>query len=143
MQQFGNQNKAKLHQLGAEFANAKLHQVGGEILISLALGKIHLYVSKRIAKATNKEVEYTLRKGFDDAECREWIIKALKDHTVLSRQQINELLWSKLPIDYTEEQKLRKIGNLLTKMRKNKEIQTDENRLWHLSEQNENLSEFK
>lgn len=103
----------------------------------------HLYVSKRIAKATNKEVEYTLRKGFDDAECREWIIKALKDHTVLSRQQINELLWSKLPIDYTEEQKLRKIGNLLTKMRKNIEIQTDENRLWHLSEQNENLSEFK
>ena len=71
------------------------------------------------------------------------IIKALKDHTVLSRQQINELLWSKLPIDYTEEQKLRKIGNLLTKMRKNKEIQTDENRLWHLSEQNEILSEFK
>ena len=105
--------------------------------------KHHLYVSKRIAKATNKEVEYTLRKGFDDAECREWIIKALKDHMVLSRQQINELLWSKLPIDYTEEQKLRKIGNLLTKMRKNKEIQTDENRLWHLSEQNENLSEFK
>ena len=88
-------------------------------------------------------MEYTLRKGFDDAECREWIIKALKDHTVLSRQQINELLWSKLPIDYTEEQKLRKIGNLLTKMRKNKEIQTDENRLWHLSEQNENLSELK
>jgi hypothetical protein len=39
LQQFGNQNKAKLHHLGAEFANAKLHQVGGEILISLALGK--------------------------------------------------------------------------------------------------------
>lgn len=132
MQQFGNQNKAKLHQLGAEFANAKLHQVGGEILISLALGKIHLYVSKRIAKATNKEVEYTLRKGFDDAECREWIIKALKDHTVLSRQQINELLWSKLPIDYTEEQKYNKVKNLLYSMRKKGVIKLDEDRHWRI-----------
>ena len=96
--------------------------------------KPHLYVSKRIAKATNKEVEYTLKKGFDDTECQEWIIKALKDHVVLSRKQIDELLWSKLPIDYTDEQKLRKIGNLLTKMRKIGVIKVDAKRLWHLSD---------
>ena len=77
-------------------------------------------------------MEYTLRKGFDDAECREWIIKALKDHTVLSRQQINELLWSKLPIDYTEEQKDVKIKNLLAKMRKQQIIKVGSDRLWHL-----------
>ena len=94
--------------------------------------KPHLYVSKRIAKATNKEVEYTLRKGFDDAECREWIIKALKDHTVLSRQQINELLWSKLPIDYTEEQKYNKVKNLLYSMRKKGVIKLDEDRHWRI-----------
>ena len=52
---------------------------------------------------TNKQFEYSLRKGFDDAECQEWIIKALKDHKVLSRKQIYELLWNKLPIDYTED----------------------------------------
>ena len=95
--------------------------------------KPHLYVSKQIAKATNKQIEYTLKKGFDDAECQEWIIKALKDHSVLSRKQINELLWNKLPIDYSEKQKLSKIGNLLTKMRKHGVIWVDENRLWHLS----------
>ena len=95
--------------------------------------KPHLYVSKQIAKATNKQIEYTLKKGFDDAECQEWIIKALKDHSVLSRKQINELLWNKLPIDYSEKQKLSKIGNLLTKMRKQGMIWVDENRLWHLS----------
>lgn len=94
--------------------------------------KPHLYVSKRIAKATKKEVEYTLRKGFDDAECREWIIKALKDHTVLSRQQINELLWSKLPIDYTEEQKYNKVKNLLYSMRKKGVIKLDEDRHWRI-----------
>ena len=102
--------------------------------------KPHLYVSKQIAKATNTQVEYTLKKGFNDAECQEWIMKALNDHKVLSRKQINELLWNKLPIDYTDDQRVRKIGNLLTKLRKNGVIYTDENRLWHL---NENLSDFK
>lgn len=95
--------------------------------------KPHIYVSKQIAKVTSKEIEYTLKKGFDDAECQEWIVKALKDQKVLSRKQINELLWGKLPIDYTEEQKLSKIGNLLTKMRKQKVIWVDEKRMWHLS----------
>lgn len=96
--------------------------------------KPHLYVSKFIAKATDKQVEYTLKKGFNDAECQEWILKALNDHKVLSRKQINELLWNKLPIDFTEDQKIGKIGNLLTKLRKKGIIYTDEKRLWHLSE---------
>ena len=96
--------------------------------------KPHLYVSKQIAKATNTQVEYTLKKGFNDAECQEWILKALNDHKVLSRKQINELLWNKLPVDFTEEQKIGKIGNLLTKLRKKGIIYTDEKRLWHLSE---------
>ena len=94
--------------------------------------KPHLYVSKQIAKATNKQVEYTLKKGFDDAECQEWVMKALNDHEMLSRKQINELLWGKLPIDYSDEQKMKKIDNLLQKMRKSHIVFTDKNRLWHL-----------
>ena len=96
--------------------------------------KPHIYVSKQIAKATNKQVEYTLKKGFNDAECQEWIIKALKDYKVLSRKQINELLWNKLPIGYKDEQKISKIGNLLTKMRKQVLIVLSANHKWHLSE---------
>ena len=94
--------------------------------------KPHLYVSKYIAKATDKQVEYTLKKGFNDAECQEWIIKALNDHKVLSRKQINELLWNKLPTDFTEDQKMAKIKNLLYKMHKNNTIYLDENRNWRL-----------
>ena len=94
--------------------------------------KPHLYVSKFIANATDKQVEYTLKKGFNDAECQEWIIKALNDHKVLSRKQINELLWNKLPIDFTEDQKMAKIKNLLYKMHKNSTIYLDENRNWRL-----------
>ena len=95
--------------------------------------KPHLYVSKQIAKATNKQIEYTLKKGFNDAECQEWILKALNDHKVLSRKQINELLWNKLPIDYTDTQRLNKIGNLLMRMKREGSIVLDEKRMWHLA----------
>ena len=93
--------------------------------------KPHLYVSKQIAKATNSQVEYTLKKGFNDEECKEWIMKALNDHKVLSRKQINELLWNKLPVDFTDTQRLNKIGNLLMKMKRNGVIKIDEKRMWH------------
>ena len=96
--------------------------------------KPHLYVSRQIAKVTNKQIEYTLKKGFNDAECQEWILKALKDHKGLSRKQINELLWNKLSMDFTEEQKMAKIKNLLYKMHKNDEIWLDEDRMWHRKE---------
>ena len=64
------------------------------------------YVTTLSERDTDKE-ELTLflfRKiaSLRDTECQEWIIKALKDHTVLSRKQIDEFLWSKLPIDYTD-----------------------------------------
>lgn len=93
--------------------------------------KPHLYVSRQIAKATNKQIEYTLKKGFNDAECQEWILKALKDHKVLSRKQINELLWNKLPIDFTDTQRINKIGNLLMRMKRDGAIKIDEKRMWH------------
>ena len=95
--------------------------------------KPHLYVSKQIAKATNTQVEYTLKKGFNDEECKEWIMKALNDHKVLSRKQINELLWNKLPVDYTDTQRVNKIGNLIMKLKRQGVIKTDEKRLWHLA----------
>ena len=98
--------------------------------------KPHLYVSKQIAKATNTQVEYTLKKGFNDAECQEWILKALKDHKVLSRKQINELLWNKLPVDYTDTQRVNKIGNLIMKLKRQGVIKTDEKRSWHLVREN-------
>ena len=93
--------------------------------------KPHLYVSKQIAKVTNKQIEYTLKKGFNDEECKEWILKALNDHKVLSRKQINELLWNKLPIDFTDTQRINKIGNLLMRMKRDGTIKVDEKRMWH------------
>ena len=96
--------------------------------------KPHLYVSKFIAKATNTQVEYTLKKGYTDEECMEWVVKGLKDHTVLGRQQINDILWTKLPVILSNEQKLKKIEYILQKMRKKNIIYVDKNRMWRLVE---------
>ena len=96
--------------------------------------KPHLYVSKQVAKVTNTQVEYTLKKGYTDEECMEWVVKGLKDHTVLRRLQINDILWTKLPAILTEEQKLKKIEYILQKMRKKNIIYVDRNRMWRLVE---------
>lgn len=117
-------------QKGKSISNTAINMLRNQKLIEGR--KPHLYVSKHIAKATNQEVEYTLKKGFDDTECQEWIIKALKDHTVLNRKQIDKLLWSKLPIDYSQEQKSIKIKNLLAKMRKLNIIEVGADRSWYL-----------
>ena len=70
--------------------------------------------------------------NFDDTECIEWIIKGLKDHGVLSRRQIDELLWGKLPIDMNDNKKKEKIGNILAKMKKCKKIYFGKDRKWHI-----------
>ena len=94
--------------------------------------KSHLFVSKYIAQATNQQIDYSLRKGYNDTECQDWIVRALKEHTLLSRAQINELLWNKLPSDFDDKRKNYKIGNLLTKMRKAGIITTTEKKRWKL-----------
>ena len=96
--------------------------------------KSHLFVSKYIAQATNQQIDYSLRKGYNDAECQEWIVRTLKEHVLLSRAQINELLWNKLPSDFDDKRKNSKIGNLLTKMRKSGVITTAEKKQWKLAE---------
>ena len=104
--------------------------------------KPHLYVSKQVAKATNTQVEYTLKKGYTDEECMEWVVKGLKDHGVLSRKQINGILWTKLPAVLSDEQKLNKIENILKKLRKAKVIYVGKKKLWRLNESPQDLREL-
>lgn len=77
---------------------------------------------------------YTKNKGLDDIFYRELIKKALKQHVQLGRTEIDELLLDKLPDILSEEQKTRKIGNLLTYLRKNGVIYLGKNKKWNLRE---------
>lgn len=94
--------------------------------------KPNFFISKNVAKITHQESQYTLNKGYTDEECMEWVVKGLKDHGVLSRKQINEILWTKLSALLTDEKKMDKIRNLLAKMRRNGIIYNDDKRQWRL-----------
>ena len=94
--------------------------------------KPNLYISKKVAKVTHQEAEYTSLKGFDDQYYRDLIVKALRDHHHLKRTDFNRLLHNKLPSVLKDEQKKNKIDNLLRSLRKNGIVVVDEHRVWHL-----------
>ena len=92
-----------------------------------------LVISKPLAQATGQKAGYTLSKGFDDQYYRDLILKALKQHTKLSRKEVDTLLLAKLPDVLTLKQKTYKIGHLLTSLRKAGKIQVGPNKQWQLT----------
>ena len=92
--------------------------------------KSSLYIAKSVAKATGQKAEYTRNRGFDDNYYKDLILKALDQHVTMSRPEIDTLLMTKLPEALTDKQKVSKIGNLLTSLRKANEIVFGEKKLW-------------
>ena len=87
--------------------------------------KPNVYVSKHIAKATGKEVEYIQEKGFSDRNYREMILDALKEHKELSKEKLNALMLPVFPKSLSEEQKKRKLTNMLHYLRSKGAISYD------------------
>jgi len=95
--------------------------------------KPNFYISVTIAKVTGQKAAYSRNKGFSKRYYHDLILKAIKEHTSLSRQDINDLLWDKLPEIYNEKQKKIKINNLIAELsRKNMIINegTDNRPVW-------------
>lgn len=87
--------------------------------------KPNVYVSKHIAKETGKEVEYIQEKGFSDRNYREMILDALKEHKELSKEKLNALMLPVFPKSLSEEQKKRKLTNMLHYLRSKGAISYD------------------
>ena len=77
----------------------------------------HIYVSKDIAQATDRKVEYSKHKGLEFKKCKALLLEALEDHHTLSREEIDKLWWNLLPDTLSDKQKKSRVGNMLTKMR--------------------------
>lgn len=92
--------------------------------------KNNLIISKDVAQAAGVEVKYSLDKGLDDKYYKDMLMQAFQSHKILSRKQIDSLLWTKLPEVLTEDQKYSKIGNLLTFLRKKGCICTTADKSW-------------
>lgn len=84
--------------------------------------KPNYHISLNVAKKTGLKATYTKNKAFDKSYYLDLIIKAITQHKELSRKDIDDLLWSKLPDIMSNPQKKNKIGNLITELRTNNKI---------------------
>lgn len=99
--------------------------------------KPHFHVSAAVAKATTGKAEYIRMRAQDDEFYAKLVMDYLGKFGQASRQEMNQLLLPKLSDALTAEQKERKIGNLLTNLRRSGRIQNTGSRahpVWGIAE---------
>jgi ATP-dependent DNA helicase RecG len=99
--------------------------------------KPNFHVSATVAEATGSKAEYIRTRGFDDAHYKKMILELLGKFGSASRQEIDRLLAGKLSDALNDEQKLNKISNLLSNLRRAKRIRNVGSRkapVWVLAE---------
>lgn len=84
--------------------------------------KPNYFIGIKVAAKTGQKAAYSKNKAFDKSYYLDLIEKAIREHKSLERNEIDELLWNKLPEWMDEKQKKIKINNLLSEMRKKKRI---------------------
>ena len=94
--------------------------------------KPNYFISAQIADITDKKAQYTRNKGLDTELLKSFIIKHIEIHGYATRKEIDELLLNKLPDYLDEEQRKKRIENILQQMRRNtiKNIGTRTNPKW-------------
>lgn len=71
-----------------------------------------------VARATGRQVEHIRQRGFDNQYYRDLVLKLVREHGPVSREQIDALLMDKLPESLTEQQKQTKIHTVLKSLSK-------------------------
>jgi ATP-dependent DNA helicase RecG len=84
--------------------------------------KPNIIISAKVAQYTGQKAAYTKSKAFPKQQYFDWIIKGIKDHGYLSRADINALIWDRLSDLYNDRQKVIKITNLISELRRKKMI---------------------
>jgi ATP-dependent DNA helicase RecG len=79
--------------------------------------KPNFYIAKPVAQQTGQKAAYSKNKAFEKRYYLDFILKAIAEHGVMTRHDIDELLWNKLPEWMDDKQKRSKVGNLLTELR--------------------------
>ena len=93
------------------------------------------FLSKDVSQKMEQKADYSKNKGFEKQYYLDLILKAIKEHGCMTRHDIDELLWNKLPQWMTEEQRKIKVQNLIAELRKGKIIKnigTIKNSVWAL-----------
>mgnify|MGYP001159236279 CR=1 FL=1 len=77
----------------------------------------NLFVSAKVAVATDTKVDYIKRRGIDNEYSKKLVLDYLGKFKEATRQEINQLLMDKLSDSLSEDQKKSHIKNLLQEMR--------------------------
>ncbi len=85
--------------------------------------KPNFYIAKPIAQKTGQKASYSRNKAFENKYYLDLICQSVSQHKSLSRKDIDELLWDKLPDWMDETQKKNKVGNLLGTLKRQGLIQ--------------------
>ena len=94
-----------------------------------------LYLSEYVAKTANTDelkTEYIKNRSFNDTHFKEMIISYLRSFGEANRSEINSLLQSKLSDVLSDEQKKRKVGNMLSALKKQGVIKLLDGKKWTL-----------
>lgn len=87
--------------------------------------KPNFHVSADVANAAQTKAAYIKTRAFDDGYYRELVLEFLRKFGHASRADIDDLLTGKLSDALDEEQKVNKISNLITNMRRRGQIQNN------------------
>lgn len=78
----------------------------------------NIYVSYSVAEAVGQKSEYIRNSGLEDEKCKEFILKALDKSGRLRNVELMEIVQDIFPSVLSEEQKRKKLSNLLQVMKK-------------------------
>jgi ATP-dependent DNA helicase RecG len=78
----------------------------------------NVFVSFKVADIVGQKAAYVRNKGLDDDVCKQLIIKALDSMGEAGKQELMEVLEKALPQVLSDEQKSKKVSNLLQTMKK-------------------------
>jgi ATP-dependent DNA helicase RecG len=84
--------------------------------------KPNYFVGLTVAQTIGQKAAYSKNKALNKQYYLDFIIESVKQHGSLTRKDIDELLWEKLPNILNEKQKKNKIGNLITELRQKGKI---------------------
>jgi ATP-dependent DNA helicase RecG len=79
--------------------------------------KPNFFIAQPVAEKMGQKASYSKNKAFEKRYYLDLICKAAGEHGSLTRKDVDELLWNKLPEWMTDKQKRSKVGNLLTELR--------------------------
>jgi ATP-dependent DNA helicase RecG len=84
--------------------------------------KPNFFIAKPIAQQTGQKASYSKNRAFDKQYYLDLIVKAIGEHGLMTRKDIDELLWNKLPEWMDDNQRRNKVGNLMGELRRQRKV---------------------